>query len=243
MLQFNLLPDVKKEYIKAKHQKHIILTTSMVSAGVSILIVVLLFSFVQFGQKTNISDMTEDISAKIEEIRSIEDMDKILTIQSQLESLPALHEAKPESSRVFSYLTQLTPANVKIRSVDIDFENSTMLIEGIAPDLVSINRFADTLKFSKYKAVPKPTDDSQSELSIEDAEELEPFSSVTTALLRSEDSSTYEINLVFDPVIYDNTQEVVLIIPNIVTTRSTQGKPSISDQSDNPLFDNSGGQQ
>ena len=61
MLQFNLLPDVKKEYIKAKRQKRLIVSISTISAAVSIGIVVVLLSIVQFVQKKNINDLTNDI--------------------------------------------------------------------------------------------------------------------------------------------------------------------------------------
>lgn len=246
MLQFNLLPDVKKEYIKARRQKHLILTVSAVSAASAILLVGLLFSYVQFSQKGHIGDLTDDIKSELNGIRSIEDLDKILTIQSQLESLPQLHQDKPETSRLFSYLSQLTPSNVKIRSVTMNLTDNVMTLEGGAPDLASINRFADTLKFSKFKAVTKvdPDDTDAEQPDVDEAEELVPFTEVATELSRSETSSSYTISFVFDPTLFNNTQIVKIIVPEIVTTRSTQGKPDIGDQADNPLFeDNPDGEQ
>lgn len=245
MLQFNLLPDVKKEYIKAKRQKQLILSVSILAAGAALLVVILLFSFVQLGQKKHIKDLSEDINTEINAIRSIEDLDKILTIQGQLVSLPSLHQQKPETSRLFSYLTQLTPANVKIRQASVNFIDSVIVLEGVSPDLASINRFSDTLKFSKFKAVPKvdSTDPDAEQANVDEAEELVPFTNIATELSRSDtrsegERSTYQITLNFDKALFDNMQIVKLIVPNIVTTRSTQGKPNISDQTDNPLFEN-----
>ncbi len=240
MLQFNLLPDVKKQYIKAKKQQRLILSISSFAAGGAIVIVLLLFFFVQFGQKENIKDLTEDINTKINDIKSIEDFNKILTIQSQLETLPELHAGKPEITRLYDYLIQLTPANVKISSVQVNFTDSIMTLEGSAPDLATINRFSDTVKFTKFKAVPivdPDSDEGVEQQNIEDAEELVPFTDVKTELGRSEDSAGYTLRFTFDPLLFENQIEAQLIIPNIVTTRSTLGKPDITDQGDNPLFE------
>lgn len=244
MLQFNLLPDVKKEYIKAKRQKRLIYSISVTAAGASVAVLVILFSFVQFVQKTSINNLTKDIESEISGIESIDGINEILTIQSQLNTLPSLHKEKPETSRIFSYLTQLTPAEVKISDVNLNLEESIITIEGIAPDLASVNRFSDTLKFAKHKAVEKASLDSEEgQLSLDEAEEQVPFTSVTTELSRSEDTASYEIRFAYDPVLFDNTYDVVLIIPQITTTRSTQGKPNLSDQTDNPLFESQPGEE
>lgn len=224
MIQFNLIPDVKKEYIKAKKAKRLILSLATLSAGVSIVIVVLLFSFVQIAQKKNINDITDDINKELSATESIEDLDKILTIQNQLNVLTELHEDKPAASRLLGYLTQLTPETVKISSAILNFEKSTMEVSGSADSLASINQYVDTLKFSKYK--------------IGDGDEASPFSDVISELVRSEESASYTINMSFDPNIFDNTLDVSLIIPERVTTRSITGRPSI-DSLDNSLFEES----
>lgn len=246
MLQFNLLPDVKKEYIKAKRTKRLIFSIATVSAAVAVVIVLLLFSIVQFVQKKNINDLTKDIESGISDLKATEDLDKILTIQHQLESLPGLHESKPESSRLFNYLIQITPSDVKISSVEVSFEDSTIKIKGTAPSIASINRYTDTIKFVTFSATAIESDDAEpiSEGSSEIAapEQLQAFSTVTTELSRNEERASYEISATFDPVIFDNKMVVAFTIPNTVTTRSTQGKPSISNADENPLFDTSGGE-
>lgn len=239
MIQFNLLPDVKKEYIKAKRTKRLIMSASTLVVAGSIGVVILLFGF-QLAQKKNISDLTDDISRGVTELQSIENLNKILTIQHQLEALPTLHEGKSASSRLFSYLTQITPADVKIRDVSINLEENTITIEGSAPSLASVNRYTDTIKFAKFTATDS-TQDAGGEAAEPSEAELA-FSDVLTELSRNEEQSSYKITAVFDPVIFDNTQVVVLIIPDTVTTRSTQGKPTISDTDSNPLFETDGGQ-
>ena len=226
MVQFNLLPDVKKEYIKARRTKRLILTVSTLAVAGSLAVTVVLFLFVAIAQNKSIDDLSEDISSDISTLRSTNDLDKILTIQSQLDALPELHQQKPELSRAFEYLIQLTPADIKIQEVKIDNIENTMQITGSASDLASINRFADTLKFSRY--------------STPDEKDKVPFSSVITTLNRNEEKSTYEIDVVYDPQLFDNSLEIKMVVPeNKVTTRSTLGKPDLSN---NDLFEESDNQ-
>ena len=187
-----------------------------------------MFSYVQIGQKKHIDDLTEDIETQIAAIESVPDVNKILTIQNQLDELPALHEGKPETSRLFTILTQVTPADIKIRSVEFDLLETTMTISGSANDLASINRYADTLKFARYNTA--------------DEKDLTPFTSVITTLNRNEESASYELAVEFDPQLFDNTKEITMVVPEKITTRSTLGKPNLSDQGDNALFDDNQGE-
>lgn len=251
MIQFNLLPDVKKEYIKAKRTKRIIYSTSMLSALIAIGVTLLLLSIVQVVQKKSINDLTNDIEADIASLQAVDDLNKILTIQYQLETLPELHEQKPKTSRIFSYLTQITPEELRISSVNLDIEESTLTIEGSAPDIASVNRYADTLKFAKFVAVDAGGEsdldqarDEVASLPIDDASNR-PFSEVSTDLSRSEESASYEIRLIFEPELFDNTKEVALIIPDSVTTRSVIGRPNLGEGegNDNPLFESVEGEE
>src|SRR5690606_9936133 len=104
-----------------------------------------------------INGLSKDITAEIASIRAIEDLDKILTIQHQLETLPELHTTKTETSRLFSYLNSVTPVEVKISSVNVDFVNYTMIIEGTADSLAAVNKYADTLKFVTYSTSDERT--------------------------------------------------------------------------------------
>ncbi len=249
MLQLNLLPDVKKEYIKAKKQKNVIFSVSILSAGVALAIVVILFITVQFVQKKSINDLTDDIKADIATLQSKEDLGKILTIQNQLNSLTSLHQDKPQASRLYAYLNQVTPADVKIGSLNIDFVESTIRIEGNAPSIASINRYADTLKFTGFTAVligddAVPTEVTPTTLKIEDLNDQNTaFKDVITELSRNESQASYSITLTFNPVLFDNTQTVTLSIPAEVTTRSTLGKPTISSTDENTLFEDIGGEE
>jgi hypothetical protein len=221
MIQFNLLPDVKLEYIKAQRTKRLVLTSAvLVSVAAFALMVVLVLTVFVF-QKQYMKIVSKDITKYSNDLKATPDLDKILTIQNQLNSLTGIHEQKPDVTRLLPYIEQITPPDASISSLNVDFTNSTLKITGSADSLQSINQFVDTLKFTHYN---KGTGD-----------EPTAFSDVVLASFgRAEKGASYTINAVFDPVIFDNTQTVKLTVPDQVTTRSETEKPSL-------LFESSAG--
>jgi len=231
MIQFNLLPDVKKEYIRTKRIKHLILTVSGIVSVSVVVVLIMLFSFVQFAQKSNINDLTKDINSEIVKVTSIEGLNEILTIQNQLEELPAVNQGRPEISRIFDYLKIVTPQGVFISSVDLNVANSTIEITGSAETLALINTYADTLKFATYKTVD--VGDEDNETLVDNGDRT--FSNVITDLSRNSDGASYTIALQYDPVIFDNTKIVTMVVPkDTVTTRSVTGQPKL--ESNESLF-------
>jgi len=215
MIQLNLLPEVKKEYIKAKRTKRLIISTSIIVSASAIFLLFLQFSFVQFAQKKNISDLTKDIESEVASIQSVNGLDEILTIQNQLNTIPGISEERPETSRIFDYMRAVTPKDVFISSLDLDIANSNIEISGTAASIASINTFADTLKFATYNS--------------DNIEDGEPFTNVLTTLSRNNNKSSYSIEFEFDPILFDNTETVVLVVPNTVTTRSVTGQPDLNE--------------
>lgn len=223
MIQFNLLPDVKLEYIKARRSKHMVL---MISTGVTIFSVsvfILLFSVVNLLQTKHINDLNQDISKYTATLKAIPNIDKILTVQNQLTSLTALHDQKPISSRTIGYLEQLTPAKATIADAKVDMVAHTISLTGDADALSTINKFVDTLKFTDY-TVAGSTDAKKA------------FSDVVLSSFSTSDKgSSYQINFSFDPAIYDGTKQVTLIVPKIISTRSETEKPSEVFQQNNAV--------
>lgn len=236
MIQFNLLPDIKIEYIKIRRAKRLIMLIAALVTGVSLTMLVLLFMVVNVFQKQHLENITSDIARDSKIIKETPDIEKILTVQHQLQSLPALHQQKPEASRLFQYIGQVTPANVTIAQLDINFAENRMSLTGAAPTLSDINRFIDTLKFTEY------TRGNQEVLNTMTFErgnnELAFYDVVLGSFGRSTDVTNFSIDLGFVPEIFatsrddpatpdkdESTDIVKLIIPNIVTTRSQLEKP------------------
>lgn len=214
MIQFNLLPDIKVQYLKARHQKRLFMLSSTIAIIVTVTVLVLLVSFVFGVQKKSINDLSKDIDKAESALQSTPDLNKILTVQNQLKSITGLHDEKAVASRLFGYLSQITPADASIARINIDFVESTMTISGSAKSLEVVNIFADTLKFTNYT-----TDTNK--------EETPAFSEVVlTNFGRDNKIATYTIASKFDPIIFSELENVTLTVPNIVTTRSEVAQPT-----------------
>ncbi len=228
MIQFNLLPSVKLEYVRARRNKRVTVLVAVLAAGTALAVMVILFVGVQVLQKKYSSDLSKDITSESSKLQNIPDLDKILTIQNQLGSLPALHDQKPVASRLLGYVKQVTPAKVSIAKMDVDFSAQTIEITGSADAISSVNKFVDTLKFTTYKTG--------------DGKEGNAFSSVVLANFGKDDKgASYDVTFKYEPAIFANDSTVTLTVPpGKITTRSETEKPEDLFQ---PLSNPSGVQQ
>jgi hypothetical protein len=215
MIQFNLLPDVKLEFIKVQRTKRLVITISLVASAVSVVVLLLLLVTVDVFQKKNMSDLTHDIANNEGVLKKTPDLNKILTIQNQLRSLPGMHDQKVVASRLLPFMQQVTPSTATIATMEADFSQNTLAISGQAPSLDVVNTYVDTLKFTTYSTADHSTDGKNA------------FSNVVlSSFSRSSQNASYAITVSFDPVIFSNTSDVKLTIPPIVTTRSVIGQPT-----------------
>ena len=239
MIQFNLLPDVKLEYIKARRTKQTVIMVSIIVASASLVIFVLLFSVVNFVQKTHLSNVQRDIDTSKKQLDKQPELAKILTIQNQLNSLPALHKSKPVASRVFSYVQQVTPQNASVSSLTVNFKDKTIKIEGAADSLATVNTFTDTLKFTNFTIVSA----SDTTPSAADKKVTPAFSSVVLAdfatggktVKDKKKAATYSITLKYDAAIFSGDKDVKLQVSSKITTRSETEKPATIFQA-NPVI-------
>ncbi|MDZ7786546.1 MAG: hypothetical protein U5L95_05560 [Candidatus Saccharibacteria bacterium] len=216
MIQFNLLPDIKLEFIKAQRAKRGVILIASIMSGAALGLLVLLFVTVS-GFNRHIDNLDSDISAQKSKLSNFEDLDKILTIQNQLNSLTGLHEDKPVVTRFYEYLPQLVPAETKdqrifISSVKVNMQESTISFEGSANNLVVINKFVDILKFTTFKDA--------------DGNDMNAFNDVVLEFSTQEETVNYQIDLVFEPAIFDSRQDIELTVPDIISTRSETEKPN-----------------
>jgi uncharacterized membrane protein YciS (DUF1049 family) len=200
MIQFNLLPDVKKEYVKAKRTKRLMVTASFFASGIAIAVVLLLFSIVQIAQKKNISDLTKDIKGIENQIQGTKDLNRVLTVQNQLSLLTGLHQKKPMGSRIFDFMPFFTPQNVAVGSLNLDIVLGTLSFEGTADSLATVNKLVDNVKATTY--------------SVDDGSEaptrLPVFKDIKIDLSGDQKSATYGLKMGIDIALFDSTKTVVL---------------------------------
>lgn len=211
MIQFNLLPDIKIQYLKAKRQERLVVVSSVLASVVALAVLVLLVMTVFVLQKKNLSDLNKDIKTNSAQLQSVPNLNKILTVQNQIGALTSLHDKKVVSSRLLDFLTQVTPASATITKLNVDFALNTMVIDGSASDVTNVT---DTLKYTKYQTTA-------------DATQRNAFSDVVLQSFTIDSKGvTYEINLKFDPTIFSNTSDVQLKVPQITTSRAQAAVPT-----------------
>jgi hypothetical protein len=215
MIQFNLLPDVKLAYIKSQRTKKTVITSSIISIVVALGVLLLLILAVYVYQSLSLKSTTDEITKLSSQLTNTDDLNKMLTVQNQLKSLTGLHDQKQDAKRVPEIINQLTPTQVTISDMIVNYEESKMTINGAAPSLDLVNKFVDTLKFTDYKS------DTMSE-------EARAFKDVVlTSFGRQDDEATFSIQLSFDPGLFAINQNAQLTVPTLTTTRSVLGQSTL----------------
>ena len=214
MIQFNLLPDIKQQYLKAQKQKHLVTFISASATVVAIAIFVILLLVVEVWQKKSISDLNKDISNYSGQLSGTESINKILTVQNQLKSLTGLHDRKAVASRLSTFIPQITPSQATISKLDADFSQNVISISGSADGLTTVNTYVDTLKFTTYT----PNGSTQSAPAFKDV--------VLSSFSRSPTATSFTITASFDPAIFSEASDVTLTVPKITTTRSATEQPT-----------------
>lgn len=201
MVQFNLLPDVKLEFVKAQRTKRLLALISVVVSAASLAILLLSFVSVNVVQKKSLHDLNADIKKYSGQLKNVNDLDKILTVQNQLSTLTSLHDKKPVATRLFDYISKVTPAQASLSKLSIDFEGNTLVVGGTAPSLDVISTYTDTLKATRFSI-----DSSGSKRAFTDV--------VLSSFGRSDTSASFTITFNFDPAIFDTKNTVTLTVPN-----------------------------
>ena len=198
MIQFNLLPDAKLAYLKAQRTKKLLMTSSILSAGVSFGLLVVAFVVVYGVQRQHLRSLDGDIKSYSSEVRATKDLYKLLTVQNQLGALTGLHDAKPVASRLFDFIGQITPADVAIDTLNTDFSANTLSIGGTAPNIDTMRVYADSLKTTEYTTGASAT-------------KVPAFSEVVvTSFAKTDKGTTFTINLKFDPALFLKTNDITL---------------------------------
>lgn len=126
MIQINLVPDVKLELISAQRHRNMVISVSVI-AMIAAVAVVIILGIIIGGQKIAEGAVTRNIASADKEFREIQDIEKTVTVQNQLESIQSTHDQKNMTSRVFDLLAEAsakgTENSVTLTSFSIDTES------------------------------------------------------------------------------------------------------------------------
>ncbi len=221
MVEFNLLPEVKLQYLRAKKQEHLVLSISIFAGAVSLAIFIFLLVFTGVIQRSTINNLSSQINQSTATLSSNKNLNKILTVQNQLKTLPSLEAQTPVVSRLFNYISQITPPNATISTLSVDFTTDNISVSGGADSLATVNTYIDTLKYATYNNQTNNTKNNQAFNSID----LSSFGYSSASSGAS--PAQYSITFNFSPTLFSSTDKVTLVIPNEITTRSIINQPKL----------------
>lgn len=146
MIEINLLPDVKQEFIRAQRLRNTVISIAILIGLAAIGVVLLMGSFL--GAQVIRDKLASDaIDKEFKKLSEVEDISKIVTIKNRLAKISDINKNRSISSRLFDVLTSINPQapnDVKMSSVTYDPEDQTISVEGSAK-----NGYAATDVFKK----------------------------------------------------------------------------------------------
>ncbi len=225
-IQFNLLPDIKLEYNKTQRTKKLVSSVALLVTAASVAVFILTLFTVDVVQKKQLDDSGKKVDKASKDLTSITQINQIITVQNQLSSLATLHQNKHITSRVYTYMPQLTPPNVTINKLALDLKQNNLQLSGKANSQADVNAFIDNFKFSTYK------------VNSSDNPKAAFTSVVESGFSISSSGVTYSLAIQVDPTLFTNTKDSN---GNPVTPKLTvKGAPSPAPATN--VFNQSGGQ-
>ncbi len=200
MIEINLLPSVKLEYLKSQQTKHAVVIGSILISLVSVGLLTLLFIYVQVVQPKYQSNVQAKIDSALQDSKNKKDAVKVVTVQGALEQIPALQDKKLITSNMFIYLKEFTPRDVSYSNVKIDLTESSLVLQGGATNFEQANVLANNLKSAKFTY--SKSDDKQN---------ITPFTDVVfdglTKSVQAQDGKnvSFQITLKVDLTIFDQS--------------------------------------
>lgn len=149
MIEINLIPDVKRELLRAQRTRATVISVSIfvsiIAAGAVIALCLYVFG-VQTVRGAILDGQIKDGDAKLAEVQ---DLSKMLTIKNQLTKISELNGEKKMDSRLFDVLSAVIPPSpneVQVSQLSIDAEESIIRIEGQTRGYDSMEVFKKTVE-------------------------------------------------------------------------------------------------
>ena len=172
MISINLLPDVKKELLRIRRERNLVVSISILAVGGSIAALVVLggilggLNIAKVVMENGINKNKATINSAIED----KQLNEYLTIQNQLAQINDLKSQQLVYSRIMDYLVELNPAspnNAELSTVSLEMSDGAVAatLEGKTQDFEALNVYKTTLASAElvYEEKSKDDDDETSE--------------------------------------------------------------------------------
>ena len=161
MINVNLIPDSKLAGIKAKRSKQAVQSLSMIVIIASVALPVVLFIF-DFALTKAIDSKQNKIDDLVTKFETEEDVQRILTVQNQLNALPEAEANSFKMTNLLSVIDHSTPKNVGLLGISTLNVDGTFAFQANAESIQAANEFIDTLDSIEIVAVNESGDSSES---------------------------------------------------------------------------------
>lgn len=143
MIQINLIPDIKQEFLNAQRTRNVVVTGAII-AGVAAVGVVVLALVALGGQHLLDKAADDDIDKWNNEIVKVEDASSILTVQNQLSTLKQVGDSKQITSRLLDATTAaLSAGTTSVAFSSISLQQSEDGVQHIILEGQSAHGFSD----------------------------------------------------------------------------------------------------
>jgi hypothetical protein len=228
MIEVNLIPDVKQEFIRAQRTRNTVISFSImasIAAGVAIVIFALLLG----GQ--GVREILADNSIKDDyaTLKKNENLSNLVTIQNQLAQVSTLNNDKGINSRLFDILGGINPKDpnhVRISTVSLNPTDNSLSIEGSAA-----NSFTATDAFKKTilntKVVYTDKDGKEQTINLTDSVTLNNASYGTDTT--GAKVLQFKLSFVYPKELFANTSTNVRIVSPTKVTDVTDSRTRVPD--------------
>ncbi len=223
MITLNLLPDIKKEYLKAQRTRNMVVSTSILVSIIAVGLVVLLAMTVYIGQSLVIAQQSNQITENHKKLSAKPEIDKYLSIQNQLAAIDSISTSRSTYARLFDYLQQLNPAppyNISLYNFTVEKKTNVMKFVGGAPNFETVNNFKNAIENARL-----------SYFVGQDNKEIPFFPSVTISEANFSSGNgkavtAFNFEVTYAPEAFDSQNAYTkLIVPRMVTSDADKNAP------------------
>lgn len=168
MISINLLPDVKKELLRIRRERNLVVSISILAVGGSIAALVVLggilggLNIAKVVMESGINKNKATINSAIED----KQLNEYLTIQNQLAQIDGLKDEQLVYSRIMDYLVALNPAspnNAELSTVSLEMSDGSVAatLEGKTQNFEALNVYKTTLASAELVYEEKTEDDDE----------------------------------------------------------------------------------
>jgi hypothetical protein len=153
MIQLNLLPEVKAQFIKARRAYRLILIVSIIVSLVSLTGLIIYYISVDVVQRHTLNNNIALIQSETSKIKSSKDIDQVITIQKLLESLPALYSSIPRASNLIPYIVDTASPGITINTITMNYQTGLLSMTVQTDNLTDGNIYYNQLNYATYTIV------------------------------------------------------------------------------------------